>query len=88
MVTRGVIKRPRDVVATRSGNAQKVQKVHYDVWLPLLDGDDESVVHDAVYCSLPHENTIFSHGDVVYVAAVDLDFDDLVILGMANKDGL
>jgi len=31
---------------------------------------------------------MFHSGDVVYVAMVDMEFDDLVILGMASKDSL
>ena len=35
--------------------------------------------------TLPHEETILNPGDVVYVAAVDIDFEDIVILGLVNK---
>ena len=69
MITRGVVK---GVSTKASANDFRTNTIHYDVWIPFLDQDDSTITHDAVYCTLPHEQTAFNIGDVVYVAAVDL----------------
>ena len=80
MITRGIIKQRH--------NEKDAKTVKYDVYIPLLDGNDSSITHTAVYSCLPHETTIFHRGDVVYVAGADMDFDDLIIMGLVHSDNL
>ena len=84
MITRGIIKKAPSKLET----SDRTRAAKYEVYLPLFDDNDVTITHSAVYCTLPHEDTIFHVGDVVYVAGVDMDFDDLVIMGMANTDNL
>lgn len=69
-------------------SVDSINNIKYEVYLPLLDGADRGIQHTAVYCAHPHETTYFNENDVVYVAVVDLDSSDLVILGMADRDDL